>query len=153
MEPESSNLFDLVIDQPISDYLSQTAKWAKFLSIIGIVVCGLMIVGALFLGTYISTMVFGAYYSSFGGGVPRYLGILFTVVYAAFGVLALMPNLYLLRYASKMKTALSSGDQLALNDSFRNLKSMFKFYGICMIILLSLYALAIVFALLGNLFH
>ncbi len=150
MEPETSNLFDLVVDQPVNAYLTQTAKWGKFLSIIGMIFCGLIILVGLFAGTFMSTIMFSQYSGLEGAG--RGLGILVTVMYVGIGIIALMPSIYLYRYSAKMKAALASNDQLVLADAFKNLKSMFKFYGICTIILLGFYALILVFAVIARLF-
>ena len=57
--------------------------------------------------------------------------------------------LFLYRFASKMKTALSGNAQDQLNFSFQNLKSLFKYFGIITIIALAMYGLVLVLAVLG----
>ena len=44
MEQKPSNLFDLHIDPQSQGYLSETAKWAKFLSILGFIMLGLFVI-------------------------------------------------------------------------------------------------------------
>ena len=50
----SEHLFDLQVDQQSISYLGEIARWAKFLSIVGFVVCGVMIIFALFAGSILS---------------------------------------------------------------------------------------------------
>jgi hypothetical protein len=50
-----SNLFELSIDHEISSHLGETAKWAKFLSIVGFVFMGVMLIVLLFAGSMISS--------------------------------------------------------------------------------------------------
>ena len=52
----NQNLFDLHLDQQSFAYFEETAKWAKFIAIIGFVFCALMVVFALFAGTIFATM-------------------------------------------------------------------------------------------------
>ena len=71
-----------------------------------------------------------------------------TIVYLAIAVLLFFPCLYLNKFSVKMKTALNSINQEDFEDSFKNLKSLFKFYGILSIILLSFYALVFLIVML-----
>ena len=48
-----------------------------------------------------------------------------------------------------MKTALNSNDQEYLNQSFQNLKSLFKYVGIITIIVIAVYALMLAIFVLG----
>ena len=136
MEQGSVNLFDLQIDQQSHSYLSETARWGKFLSVIGFIFCGLFAIIAIFAGSYInssiSTQSFGRS-SALGGSVV-------TVIYILIALLWFFPCLYLFHFANKMKLALGGNDQEMLNTSLKNLKACFKFMGIITIIVLSFYA-------------
>ncbi|MDZ4748788.1 MAG: DUF5362 family protein [Saprospiraceae bacterium] len=139
----------LQIDSTSSMYLRETSKWAKFLSIVGFIMCGLLVILAFFIGRIMASLSplgdlegSGTYSSSsvFGGRMLTILYLIIAVVY-------LMPCLYLYRFAEKMQLALASTDQTFLTSSFSNLKSLFKFTGILMIIMLCLYGLGILIAL------
>lgn len=137
----NENLFELQLDQQSISYMGETARWAKFLSIVGFVMCGIMILFALFFGSIIST------FSKLGGadvlsGAER-VGYTFgvTVVYIVIALLFFFPCLYLFNFAAKMQMALRNNDQINLNTAFGNLKSCFKFVGILTIIILSFYLL------------
>lgn len=147
MEQSNQNLFDLQIDHQSNSFLSETAKWGKFLAIIGFIFCGLLIVIALFAGTFIASMM-----SGFGGNDTASAGAamgggIITFVYIILALVYFFPCLYLFHFASKMQVALRSNQQDMLNISFRNLKSCFKFMGILMIIMLSFWAIGIIIAI------
>jgi len=135
-----SNLFELQVDHLATAYLGETARWAKFLAIVGFVFCGLLALVALFAGTIFSTAM-----SAFGGGGVSFMGgAALTIIYLLLALLYFFPCLYLFKFASKMQVALRNNDQQQLGESFRNLKSCYRYLGILMIIILGFYALAIV---------
>jgi heme/copper-type cytochrome/quinol oxidase subunit 2 len=145
---QPSNLFELQIDQASQNYLSESARWARFLSIMGFIACGLMVLGGLLFGSLFSSMMKNAEQET-----AAIAGGLFSTFYAASAimgaVLIFFPSLYLFRFSSKMRLATNNNDQSALTDSIKNLKSFFKFYGIVTIVILSIYALAIVAGVIG----
>ena len=136
-----SHLFDLQVDHNVSAYLGETARWAKFMAILGFIFCALFVLIALFAGTFIAASL-----GRMGGGAAGtgYLGGMVSFIYIAFGLLYFFPCLYLYNFASKMQVALRNNDQNQLTQSFRNLKSCYRFVGILMIICLSLWALALI---------
>lgn len=138
----NENLFELQIDQQSIGYLSETARWAKFLSIVGFVVCGFMVIFSLFFGSIMS--MFSKLNSSsdaFGGSTMALGSYAFSIVYIIIALLYFFPCLYLFNFSSKMQTALRNNDQINLNAAFGNLKSCFKFVGILTIVVLSFYLL------------
>jgi uncharacterized protein DUF5362 len=148
MEPNtSSNLFELHIDQNVSAYLGESARWARFFAVVGFIFTGLVVLMGIFAGSLIGLMSsrFGGGYGTAGAGV----GGMVSFIYIAIGLLYFFPCLYLFNFSSKMKIALGSNDQEQLGASFRNLKSCFRFVGILTIIWLAFSALAIVFFLIG----
>ena len=145
MEQTNQNLFDLQIDHQSNIFLSEAAKWGKFLAIMGFIFCGLLVIVALFAGTLMASMM-----SGFGGpesaGAAMGGGII-TVAYIIIALIYFFPCLYLFNFSSKMQAALRSSQQETLNTSFRNLKACFKFMGILMIIALAFWALGIIIAI------
>ena len=136
MEQGSVNLFDPQIDQQTHAYLYETARWGKFLAIIGFIFCGLFAAIAIFAGSYITSSM-----QSFGSSALS--GSMVTVIYILIALLWFFPCLHLFHFANKMKLALTGNDQEMLNTSFKNLKGCFKFMGIITIIVLSFYAIAL----------
>lgn len=140
---QETSLFGFGIDQSSRAHLSETAKWAKFLSIVGFVMCGLIILAAFFVGTFLATMTSSYNQGYNSAGLTKGMGAVVTVFYIGIAVLVFFPYLFLFRFATRMKTALNTNDQLTLNTSFQNLKIMFRYVGILTIVMLSFYALAI----------
>jgi len=131
-------------------FILEIAKWAKFLSIIGFIGIGLMFLAAIVM------MVAGATLSSFsndysGSGYsnsPVGAGVI-GIVYIIMAVLYFFPVFYLFKSAVGLKKGIINNDEMKLTDGFQNLKSHYKFIGIMMIIVLSLYALLFLFAMLA----
>ncbi|MEX6687038.1 DUF5362 family protein [Danxiaibacter flavus] len=144
MEPNtsSSSLFELQIDTLTTSHLVSTAKWAKFISIVGFVMSALIVLVAFFAGSLLSVF-------SPAGSAGYMSGSFLTVVYLIFALLFFLPNLFLFNYAGKMQQALNGNDQNALNNSFAQLKSYFRFIGIIMIVVISIYALVFLLAIIG----
>ncbi len=147
-----SNLFDLHIDHESSAYLGETAKWAKFLSILGFIFIGLMVIMAFSIGTIMSMFT-----SQLPGGPAVGLAAMssafFTFFILAFAVLYFFPCLYLYRFATRMKVAIRNNDQPQLAGSFKSLKSCFRYVGILTIIVLGLDILIFIFGIIGAAFR
>ena len=141
---QESSLFGLGFDQSIKSHLAEAARWAKFLALVGFVICGLIVILSFFMGTILSSM---GSYNDLDDGAG--LGIFLTIIYLAIGVLYFFPCLFLFRFAINMTAALNTNDQLTLNRSFQNLKIMFRYVGILTIVVLSLYILGFLFGMLG----
>lgn len=137
MEPyNDSSIFDLVIDHEASNYLTDTAKWARLLSILGLIVSILMVFAGLFIAFT------GASLSSFGTGI-RSIGPILGISYLVLGFVYMYPSWMLLRFASGMPPALKKNDQVLVNDALKNLNSCFRFWGVLSVIIIALYVLVI----------
>ena len=84
------------------------------------------------------------------GGMAGMGGIMILVYVIALGI-SLIPIYYLYNFATKMQVALRDDNQVFLRDAFENHKSMFKFYGILMAIMLGFYALMFLIGIIGGL--
>lgn len=133
----------LIVDQDIKGYLLEVAKWAKFLSIIGFVGLGLMIIGCL------SFMMMSNSFSRMGGGASSMPMGLFGFIYLAIAFIYFFPILYLYKAALGMKTGINSDNQEVFKSGIENLKSHYKFIGIMMIVVLSIYVLMIGGVMIG----
>jgi len=141
-------LFGLGIDQASKAHLWEAAKWAKFLAIVGFIMCGLAAIGGIYFGSVFSSL--SPYESDYGSrSLFAGMGIFVGIFYVGLALVAFFAYLFLLRFANHMKNALSTDDQVTLNTSFQNLKIMFRYVGIVTIIVISLYILMILFMLLS----
>jgi hypothetical protein len=136
---------DLQVSPASQNFLNETAKWGKFLAIVGFIFCGLMVIAAFFLPALLLTM---PPYNQIAGATTAMASV-FTIVYLILAVILFFPCLYLYRFSVKMKLALGSVSQENFETSLQNLKSVFKFYGIFTIVILSFYALIFVVTMLG----
>lgn len=133
---------NLVIDWRSKEFLKQTAKWTKFLAILGFVGIGLMVLGSL-------VMLFAPSSLMSNGDFPFGGKIFMMLLYLAFAVLYYFPISYLYQFSENTKKAIENNDNNAIRDAFEFLKSHYKFMGILTIILLAFYAIIIFIGLIG----
>ena len=133
---------NLVIDWRSKEFLKETAKWTKFLAILGFVGIGLMVLGSL-------VMLFAPSSLMSNGDFPFGGKIFMMLLYLAFAVLYYFPISYLYQFSENTKKAIENNDNNAVRDAFEFLKSHYKFMGILTIILLSFYAIIIFIGLIG----
>ena len=150
-----SNAFSLQVDNGNVGYLIEASKWGKFLSILGfigvsiMVLCGFvfMLTGGNFYSSEVNTDLQNLDLPS--GSV----GIIFAFYFFIIAVVYFFPCLFLYKFSTKMQVAIRTNDQVVLNKSFENLKSLLKFFGIITIIILSIWIIALLFsAILGSIF-
>ncbi|MCP9752496.1 hypothetical protein [Ferruginibacter sp. HRS2-29] len=133
---------ELQVDGNVRNHLNETAGWAKFLGIVGFIVSGLIGIGALFAGTFITTLSRSstAYY---GSSEMSAMSGMITVVYMILAVIGFFISLFTYKFGTKTKQALLTSDQDNLNAGMMNLKFIFRFYGIIMIIYIGILVLAV----------
>jgi Family of unknown function (DUF5362) len=147
-ESQNSPLFDLSIDQTVRSHLSETARWGKFLAIVGLIFCALFVVLGIFMATSFNSIQSSSGYYRETSPMAGF-GVLAAVVYIIVALLYFFPCLFLLRFSNKMKTALAANSQEDLTASFQNLKVLYRYVGILTIICLGLWLLMILFGGLG----
>ncbi len=142
---ENSSLFSLAIDPVTKAHLSEAARWARFLAIVGFV----FLLFTVLSGLYVSVVL-----SSFGTtrditGMMSIAGAGLAIVYIIGAAIAFFPLLFTFRFANQMREALNSNNQALLNSSFQNLKIFYRYLGIVTIISLVLMVLSLFFAVAG----
>ncbi len=142
MEPNQNLLTtELHIDAIGHTHLKETAMWARFLGIVGIVVSILLVIIALFAGSFLATLGSGMSTTApVGAGLISGIYIIIAAIYFVI-------SLFVFRFGVRMKSALRSSDQDVLNGAFHNLKLVYRILGIIMIIYIGLMALGIVAAI------
>jgi hypothetical protein len=136
----------LIVTEEIRSYIYDIAKWAHFLAIVGFVISGFMLLAALTVGSAISTnpelaKMLGAMGNIGSGAI--------TFVFIAYGLAIFYPSLLLFKHASKAKQGVLYGEQESLNDAFSKLKSLFKFWGVIVIIFIGLNLFSVFARLVG----
>ena len=145
-----SQIFSLTIDPVIKSHLNETARWGKFLAILGFIICGLIIIIGLFFGTIFSSLASRNQVSYEGNISSGSFGALAAVFYIIIAVVYFFPCLFLYRFSTKMKTALNGNEQTDLTLAFQNLKSLFRYVGVITVIVLAIYLVLFLFAVLAG---
>ncbi len=143
---QTTNLFELQLDQQSVNYLNESARWARFLSIVGFISCGIMVILGVYYASSLSGMATEMNRESAFAMISERSRSFF---YIFFALVMFFPSMYLLSFSSKMRKAVRNNDQQNLTASLKSLKSFFKFYGIFTVIALSFYALAIIAGVIG----
>ena len=149
MESLDSNFIETEnagLDSVAKGYILSTAKWGRFLSIMGFIFIGLMVIGAFSIGAIMSSL--GGLGGPMAGGLGAFGGAMLTFVYLVLAALMFFPTYYLFKFSTKAISALTNGSG-SLTEALGNLKSVFKFYGIFTIIILSFYVLAILIGIIA----
>ena len=140
-----TQLEQLTLTSASKSFLKETAKWAKFLAIIGFILIALMLVFAVF-----STTIFDMA-AKMQPGIPEGLGLSMAITYLVLAIIYFFPVYYLLQFSNKMKKAISIKNDETLAKAFEMLKSHYKFIGVFTVITMSLYALLIIVSVMGAL--
>jgi hypothetical protein len=127
------------MDQETLKNLNATRKWAMFLAIIGFIFLGLIIVIGLIAGTFLT---------AFNSG-EKSLGIPESLMFVPILLLAVVyffPVLFLFRFSKHTAHAIQTLDKQELHKAIKNLKICFAYIGIMIIIVFSLYIVALIVA-------
>ena len=135
-----------VLTESMLFYLKGAAPWLRFIGIVGFICLGISILSLLLLVSVFSQALEelpeAAPYSAFLSS-----GMVF--IYLPFLALYFFPVLYLFRFGKKIQNYLLTGDSGDLEAAFKNNKSLWKFVGILMIIMLGFFALALVIGIIA----
>lgn len=136
--------FELDVNEDIKGFLKEISKWANFLSIIGFIGLGLMVVGGMFMSFFSGLNDFSGN-TTYGLGYSMGVGL----VYMVLALIYFFPILYLFKFSKKMKNALVLNNNEDFKMAFLNLKSHYKFMGIFAIVIITLYILIFIGAIAG----
>ncbi len=116
----------IVLTQISCNYLTETAKWGKFLAIIGYIAAGIMVLAGLFM------LIAGVFGLGMGTGtipVPFSL-VLVMVLYIPMAVVYFFIATYLYRFSTYAREAVHLNDSTLLENSMKQQKSCYKLVGI-----------------------
>ena len=144
-EKSAFDTFELNLPVRILGFLKETSTWTYFLSIIGFIGIGVMVLFGVFFSVTMGAMPDGNPYKTLGIDIS-YFGIIYIVL----GLIYFIPVLYLFNFSRKMKRALHSNKNEELTAAFSNLKSHYKYIGILSIVIISLYVVIIIIAMIAG---
>ena len=142
MQKAITELEQLTLTSSAKEFLREIAKWCKFLSILGFIALGLMLISSFFIGSFYDS-------TPQADMMPFDLGTVVTFIYIVIALIYVFPIYYLYQFSVKMKEALASKEDAVLATAFEMLKSHYKFIGVFTVIMLSVYALAAVIGFIG----
>jgi len=125
-------------NEKIEAYLVETAKWGKFLAIMGYVLMGILVLVAI-------AMMLGMSALSKATG-HNFFSVFIGMIYILLAGVYYVPITYLYRFSGQVKQAVENNNEEEYTTAFQNLKSLFKFLGIFTIVMLAIYALALLIA-------
>lgn len=129
----------------IRGYLQTTAKWGRFLAIVGFVLTGLSLLSILFLGAFLSD------FGELMGDASSIMGsTFFIILYLTSLAIFFFPCLFLFNFSTSILRSLKSEEQIEFEKAFHNLKRLYQFIGILVAIMVTLYLLIFLIALLGG---
>jgi heme/copper-type cytochrome/quinol oxidase subunit 2 len=121
------------------NHLNSTRKWTMFLSVLGFIFLGLIIFAGLATSLFLTT--FKTQEANLG--IPESFMILIFIVV---GAIYFFPVFFLFRFSRNTRDAIQNLDQQKLEKGFRNLRIYFTYIGILVIVVLSIYVVALLFA-------
>ncbi len=149
-QQESTTPKQIVVTDEAISYLTETHKWTKFLSIVGFVSIGLLVLVAVFFMVGYSSLesfIPESQQTGFPGG--GFSGIGFGISYILLAALYFFPLKYMYTFSTSLKSAIEDINTDSFTFAMLNLKSLNKFFGIFTIVFLSIYALIFVFGILA----
>lgn len=117
----------VVIDEQGLSIFNETAKWTKFISILGIFFLGIGLLVSIFVA-------YGKYSSTFDP-------IIAVIPMAVIVVIYLFPIYYLFQFSRFMNRATINKDSDSLKIAAKYLKMHYKYMGIFIIVFISIYLL------------
>ena len=127
------------IGPEILDSLNSTRKWTTFLSILGFIFLGLLIVFGLAASLFLTTFRT----SEANLGIPESVMI---IIFIVFGAIYFFPVFFLFRFSRNTRDGIQNLDRLKLEKGLNNLRLYFTYIGIMVIVVLTIYVVALLAA-------
>ena len=131
------------LGQQAKNYILEASKWATFLSIIGFIAIGLMIILSFTIGTVLANLPV----ETMGGISPQFFSFFYLIIAGVYFI----PVFYLFQFGSKTKQAIINNDTDVLTFGLKKLRSHYKFLGIISIIGISFYIILMIFGVFSAL--
>ncbi|MBK8969353.1 MAG: hypothetical protein R3D58_16925 [Saprospiraceae bacterium] len=130
LNPAGETPSGLIITENIRQYWTESRKWAMFFAVLGFIYIGFLVLSVFGISTMGNAGIFAGVFSLLIVG-----GIVF------------VPTWLIFQFSQNLKQSLASESTPALGLSFRNLRRLYQFAGIFMIIILAIYGIMFLFML------
>jgi heme/copper-type cytochrome/quinol oxidase subunit 2 len=127
------------IGSEILNKLDSTRKWTTFLSVLGFIFLGLIIVAGLTTSLFLTT--FKTQEANLG--IPESAMI---IIFVVVGAIYFFPVFFLFRFSRNTRDAIQKLDSKKLSKGLNNLRLYFTYTGIMVIVVLSIYVIALIAA-------
>lgn len=127
------------IGPEILEILNSTRKWTTFLSVLGFIFLGLLIVAGLAASLFLTT--FKTREANLG--IPESVAI---ITFIVFGAIYFFPVFFLFRFSRNTRDGIQKLDHFKLIKGFNNLRLYFTYIGIMVIVVLTIYVVALLAA-------
>jgi hypothetical protein len=127
------------IGSEILNNLNSTRKWTTFLSVLGFIFLGLLIVAGLTTSLFLTT--FKTQEANLG--IPESTMI---IIFVVVGAIYFFPVFFLFRFSRKIRDAIQNLDSQKLLKGLNNLRLYFTYIGVMVIVVLSIYVVALIAA-------
>lgn len=150
-------MFELAFDYEAIQHLTETARWGKFLAVVGFVSCGLIVLSSFLVWGLLASQLFSRVPPDAAVGtdfraVGMMVGPMVVFLYVIFAGVIFFPCLFLYNFSTRLRKALRINDQVLLNRALKNQKILFRYMGIATIIVLSIDVIWLLFAGVALLF-
>jgi len=122
-------------------FLLKTAKWGKFLAILGFIVTGF-----LFLAGILMSFVIGMLPDEMIPLNMPFSPRVFSIIYIVIAGIYIIPVIFLNSFCNNTIKAIDNSSTENLTSSLKNLKNLFVFVGISTIVILSFYTIILIIA-------
>jgi hypothetical protein len=131
----------LVLNFQAQSFLREAGKWASFLGILGFIICAIILLASFFVGGTMGKLAS----VTPGAGSAIYAGVggLITVIYILVDIVYFFFALYLYQFGSRVKSGIKFSNEAEVTRALGKLKSFFKLWGVCTIIVICLYVIII----------
>lgn len=119
----------------------QSGKWANFLAIMGFIGSGFILLCGLLAGVMMSAL---STLAGPAGRLPAGFGGIVSFFYVMIAAICFIISRHLYRFGSNIKTGIELQSAETVSIAFKNIHSFFKWKGVILIIILSIYIVAII---------
>lgn len=130
---EIPNNSPLIITEEIKSFLKETAKWMRFLAILGYIGLAFILIAAVIL------FFAGLTASEYGPQNMKFLSLFYVVM----AIIYYYPINYLYKSGMYLKHGIEQNRQDLVSKGFENMKSHYKFIGITTIVIMAIYTMII----------
>jgi hypothetical protein len=138
--PVSSTNTNNSLSQLMLEDLQKTAPWINFISIVGFILSGFMIIAAIFI--LVASIA----------GRNAGMGIGMFIVYLILAIVMIYPNIYLNNYARYLKEFTFYNNPDSLESAFLMQRKFWKYMGVLTIIYIAFILIAIIGGVFGSIF-